>query len=88
MKAVQCYELFVGISLKLSIPLCSIYQQGIECNVIPEEWKLADVTPLFKKGSRSQFSSYRPISLSSLCCKVLVYYNNNNNNNNNNNGYF
>ena len=55
----------------LSIPLCSTYQQSIECNAIPEDWKLADITPLFKKGSRGQCSSYRPISLTSVCCKAL-----------------
>ena len=55
----------------LTIPLCSIYQQIIECNVILEDWQLADVTPLFKKGSRGQFNSYRSISLTSVCCEVL-----------------
>ena len=60
----------------LSIPLCSIYQQSIKCNVIPEDWKLAEITPLFKEGSRGQRSSYKPISykpisLKSVCCEVL-----------------
>ena len=35
----------------LSISLCSIHQQSIECNIILEDWKLADITPLFTKGS-------------------------------------
>ena len=55
----------------MSIPLCSIYQKSIECNVILEAWKLADITPLFKKGGRGKCNSYRPISLTSVCCKVL-----------------
>ena len=41
----------------LSIPLCCIHQQSIECNVIPENFKLANVTPLFKKDSRGQCNS-------------------------------
>ena len=55
----------------LSIPLCSIYQQSIECNAIPADWKLADITPLFKKGSMGQCCSYRPIGLTSVCCMAL-----------------
>ena len=43
--------LICNLASILSIPICSIYQQSIECNVIPEDRKLADVTPLFKKGS-------------------------------------
>ena len=31
-------------------PLCSIYQQSLECNVIPEDWKLANVTNYLKKA--------------------------------------
>ena len=38
----------------------------------PAGWKLADIKPLLMKGSRDKCSSCRPISLSSVCCKVLV----------------
>ena len=64
-----------NIASALSIQLCSIYQQCIEFNVILEDWKVSDITPLFKKGSRGQCSSYRPISLTSVCCKALEYLN-------------
>ena len=60
-----------NLASALSISLCSIHQQSIECNIILEDWKLAHITPLFKKGSRVQCSSYRPVSLTTVCCKVL-----------------
>ena len=63
---VQC-----NLASVLSIPLCSTHQQSIECNVTSEDWKHADVTPLFMKGSRGRCNSYRPISLIYVCCKVL-----------------
>ena len=37
---------------------------------IPGEWKLANVTPGFKKGSKTKANNYRPISLTSLI-KIL-----------------
>ena len=55
----------------LIIPLCTAYQQSFEYIVIPEDWKLADITPLFRKGSSGQCSSYRPMSLTSVCCMAL-----------------
>ena len=35
------------------------------------DWKLACVTPVFKKGSRSSASNYRPVSLTYIACKVM-----------------
>ena len=44
-----------------------VLQQGN----IPDDWKKALVTPLFKKGNRNNPVNYRPISLTSVCCKLL-----------------
>jgi hypothetical protein len=33
-------------------------------------WRTANVTAIFKKGERYKASNYRPVSLTSLCCKV------------------
>ena len=35
--------------------------------------KKAVVTPLFKKGNRIDPANYRPISLTSVCCKLLEH---------------
>ena len=37
----------------------------------PVEWKEANIIPLFKKGSRSKSENYRPVSLTSVICKLL-----------------
>ena len=38
---------------------------------VPTDWKLAHVTPVFKKGSRTLAENYRPFSLTSIVCKIL-----------------
>ena len=40
---------------------------------MPCEWKLANVVPVFKKGSKSTPGNYRPISLTSVCCKLFEH---------------
>jgi len=35
------------------------------------QWRTATITPIFKKGISSDPGNYRPISLTSTCCKLL-----------------
>ena len=51
--------------------LTVLYQASINQGFIPADWKIAKVTPIFKKGNKSNPSNYRPVSLTSICCKVL-----------------
>jgi hypothetical protein len=55
----------------LSLPLADLYNFLFNLQCVPNAWKLARVTPIFKKGKPSDVSNYRPISLTSLCCKVM-----------------
>ena len=49
-----------------SEPLAPIFQQSINSGKIPKVWKDARVTPLFKKGNKSDPGNYRPVSLTSV----------------------
>ena len=53
--------------------LAFIYQSSLHQGKLPAEWKHANVLPLHKKGSRTCASNYRPISLTSICCKTLEH---------------
>ena len=52
-------------------PLSIIFNASLSTGVIPKDWKRANVSVIFKKGSKQSPSNYRPISLTSQVCKVL-----------------
>ena len=48
-----------------------IFSYSLLCNVVLHDWKLANVTPLFKKDPKNKTSSYIPVSLTSQVCKIV-----------------
>ena len=52
-------------------PLYKIFQQSLSSGKLPQQWKQAIIIPSHKKGKRNVVSNYRPISLTSIACKVL-----------------
>ena len=45
------------------------YQQSLSTGVVPTQWKHAYVTPIFKKGAKTDPTNYRPVSLTLVVCK-------------------
>ena len=56
---------------QLAGPLCTIFNKTLESGNLPQDWKQAVITPIFKKGARCKASNYRPVSLTSQACKVM-----------------
>ena len=40
---------------------------------LPSEWLKANVSPIFKKGGKSNPANYRPISLTCILCKIFEH---------------
>ena len=51
--------------------LCKVYNMSITEGVLPHDWKVAHIIPLFKKGDPQLPLQYRPVSLTSVICKIL-----------------
>ena len=59
------------LASEIAEPLYVIFKESLRQSVIPTDWRRANVTPIFKKGSRQSAANYRPVSLTSVVCKLL-----------------
>ena len=53
------------------LPLKIIFRNILLTSIYPNTWKIANVTPIFKKGYKQQIKNYRPISLLPICGKIF-----------------
>ena len=51
--------------------LATVFNLSLEEGIVPLEWEKRNIIPLFKKGSRNKSENYRPVSLTSVICKLL-----------------
>jgi len=56
---------------RLAKPLSLIYQASFDEGQLPSDWKLANISPIFKKGPKNYPGIYRPVSLTSVPCKIM-----------------
>ena len=64
-------KLLLEIVEQISVPLATVFNLSLEEGIVPLEWKEANIIPLFKKGSRHKLENCRPVSLTSVICKLL-----------------
>lgn len=54
-----------------SEPLTILFNKSIQQCTVPNEWKKAQISAIYKKGDKSHAGNYRPVSLTSVVCKVM-----------------
>ena len=64
-------KLLKEIVEQISTPLAKLFTLSLEERIVPSEWNEANITLLFKKGSRNKPENYRTVSLTSVACKLL-----------------
>jgi len=70
------YDGFTSVPLKrlnhiIAKPLSLLFNISMNSGEIPSAWKKSIVVPIFKKGDKSSTKNYRPISLTSIICKIM-----------------
>ena len=53
--------------------LTDIYNSSLREGKVPDNWRNAIVTPVYKKGPKIKAENYWPISLTRICCKVMEH---------------
>ncbi|CAM5151441.1 unnamed protein product [Natator depressus] len=56
---------------EIASPLARIFNESVNSGVVPYDWRIANIVPIFKKGKKSDPGNHRPVSLTSVLCKVL-----------------
>ena len=67
----RSHRIFKAAKNELIKPLCIIFNKSISTGRVPCDWKLTNITPIFKKGNKSHLGNYRPISLTSMVSKLM-----------------
>ena len=74
-KAVGCDKipprLLKYCATSLTEPITHLLSTSISTCTIPDEWKVHQITPVFKKGDKTNVVNHRPISLLCIISKVL-----------------
>ena len=65
--------IFKHCASKISPILQMHFTQSLNTCTFPEDWLTANISSVYKKGSRSMTSNYRPVSLTSVCSKVIEH---------------
>ena len=60
-------------SNEISLILALIYNESLAWGDVPDEWRQANVSPVFKKGEKYDAASYRLVSLTYICSKTLEH---------------
>ena len=68
---IPCYILKEAAA-ELAPFLQFLFTQSLHTGSVPQAWLKETVVPIHKKGSRSQVVNYRPISLTSVPCKIIM----------------
>lgn len=52
-------------------PLHILFEYSFQMHQLPGDWRIANITAIYKKGDKSDPGNYRPVSLTSVICKIM-----------------
>ena len=68
----QCHPcVLYNVRHSIITPITLIFDQSLKEGCLPGSWREATVVAIHKKGSKTDASNYRPVSLTSVVCKML-----------------
>jgi len=58
---------------ELTPVLTYLFSKSLSTGEVPDDWRLANIFPLHKKGPKDSTENYRPISLTAVTSKLLQH---------------
>jgi len=52
----------------------TFHQQSWLPGEVPDDWRIASVTPIYRKGQKEGLGNYRPVSLTSVPGKIMEWF--------------
>ena len=68
---ISCKLIKIAVDI-ITPSLTNIFYCSISSEIFPKEWKLACVSPIFKKGAETYPGNYRPISVLPVVAKKAL----------------
>ena len=59
---------------KITNSLKLIFDASLKLKELPHDWVNANISAVYKKGKKSELCNYRPISLTSILCKIMEQF--------------
>ena len=59
------------VATEIAPALTTIFKKSMETSSLPDDWLLANVSPIYKKDNKHVAGNYRPVSLTSIVCKMF-----------------
>ena len=64
-------RLLIELAELIALPVTLLFNITMKHGTLPDDWRRAFVSPIYKKGSRHLPENYRPISLTAILCKIM-----------------
>ena len=61
------------LSSELAPILTLLFKASLHQQSLPDIWKRTSVSPIYKKGDKTNPSNYRPVSLTCISCKLIKH---------------
>ena len=60
-------------SSEIAPTLKYIFEKSYTTGELPDDWKTANISAIYKEGDKKDPANYRPVSLTSICCKIMEH---------------
>ena len=65
--------LLCELSAEVAPALTFVFQMSLNTGQIPNDWRMAYIVPVYKRGDKCSAENYRPVSITSICSKVMEH---------------